>query len=47
MRESDDLERDIGLFSHVHNNQLAKRCQAAYVIRGPYMHNRISISEAG
>lgn len=37
MRESDDLEWDRRLFSHVHNNQLAKRCQAAYVIRVPYL----------
>lgn len=47
MRESDDLEWDRRLCSHVHNNQLAKRCQAAYVIRVSYVYNRISISESG
>lgn len=47
MQESDDLDRDRRLFSHVHNNQLAKRCQAAFVIRVSYTCNGISISESG
>lgn len=47
MQEADDLEWHGRLSSHVQNNRFAQRCQAAYVIRVPYMYNRISISESG